>query len=145
METQWKRLNAVYALITDETNTKLLMVHNLDNGQWTLPGGAVERDESLEEAVIREVNEETGYKVKVHGIVAVNEVKLRKSGEQILFMTFRAEIIGGSPTILHPEEIGEVAWVTLDEADERMPYYKEGLKQIAESGKEVTYFNEGVE
>lgn len=40
-------------------------------GEWSLPGGAVEPGESLEEAVVREVAEEIGLTVEVVEVVAV--------------------------------------------------------------------------
>lgn len=138
-----KRINVVYTLITNDARTKILMVHNVDNGQWSLPGGAVEENETLEMAAIREVKEETGYDIKVHGIVAVNEAKLMLSNEHALFITFRAEIIGGIREISRPDEISEIEWIDIEEADERMPYYKDGLRNIVNSGIEITYFNEG--
>ncbi|MBO9597303.1 MAG: NUDIX hydrolase [Cohnella sp.] len=138
-----RRINVVYSLITDDAKEKILMVKNIDNGQWSLPGGAVEGNESLELAAIREAKEETGYDIKVHGIVAVNEAKLLKFNEHALFITFRAEIIGGSREITRPEEIDELEWVDIEEVDERMPYYKEGLKNIVKKGIEITYFDEG--
>ncbi|HBN97698.1 MAG TPA: phosphohydrolase, partial [Firmicutes bacterium] len=106
-----KRIDAVYALITDETDTKILMVRNVDNGLWSLPGGAVEENEFLELAAIREAKEETGFDIKVHGIVAVNEAALLKFGEHACFFTFRAEIIGGACEISRPEEISEIKWM----------------------------------
>lgn len=42
-----------------------LMVYFEKDGFYTLPGGGVEKNESLEEAVIREVKEETGYICKI--------------------------------------------------------------------------------
>ncbi|MBN1347820.1 NUDIX hydrolase [candidate division KSB1 bacterium] len=46
---------------------KVLMVHHRHNGReyWTLPGGAVELNETPEEAVVREIKEETGLNVAV--------------------------------------------------------------------------------
>ncbi len=41
-------------------------------GRWTLPSGFVEFDESAEEAAIREAAEETGLKVEITGLAAVN-------------------------------------------------------------------------
>lgn len=40
-------------------------------GEWSLPGGAVEPGETLEEAVVREVEEEIGLNVEVVELVAV--------------------------------------------------------------------------
>jgi 8-oxo-dGTP diphosphatase len=40
-------------------------------GEWSLPGGAVEPGETLEEAVVREVAEEIGLSVEVMEVVAV--------------------------------------------------------------------------
>lgn len=51
-------------------NNKVLMqkrdnkIHVIAAGQWGLPGGLVEKGESLKSAVIRECEEETGYKLK---------------------------------------------------------------------------------
>ncbi|MGC6588449.1 NUDIX hydrolase [Paenibacillus sp. Dod16] len=62
-----KRIDVAYSLITDKDKTKILMVKNHKNGTWSLPGGGVEENETLDAAAIREAKEETGYDIKVHG------------------------------------------------------------------------------
>ncbi|SFS40972.1 NUDIX hydrolase [Paenibacillus sp. 453mf] len=138
-----KRINVVYSLILDETKTKILMVKNKDNNRWSLPGGAVEEGECFDEAAVREVKEETGFDINIHGIVAVNEAKISHSNEHALFITFNAEIVGGNKKIIRPEEITDIQWISLEESNRLMPYYKEGLSGLVQRNSEVTYFNEG--
>ncbi|PCL91578.1 NUDIX hydrolase [Paenibacillus lautus] len=138
-----KRIDVAYSLITDKDKTKILMVKNHKNGTWSLPGGGVEESETLDAAAIREAKEETGFDIKVHGVVAINEAILTKHDEHVVFITFRAEIIGGQQEITRPSEISHVEWVDIDRADEFMPYYQEGLKNIVKNEIEIKYFNEG--
>lgn len=55
---------AAYAFIVDGGQI-LLTWYNGATPQWTLPGGGVEFEESIEEAVVREVLEETGFEVRI--------------------------------------------------------------------------------
>jgi ADP-ribose pyrophosphatase YjhB (NUDIX family) len=48
-----------------------LLQQRSDGGQWGLPGGSVEVGESVRDAVIREVREETGLRVAVRRLVGV--------------------------------------------------------------------------
>jgi 8-oxo-dGTP diphosphatase len=137
------RVDVAYSLITDNSKSKVLLVKNVGNGSWSLPGGAVEKDETLEQAAIREVKEETGLDVKVYGIVAINECKFKKSQNHAIFFIFRAELIGGEIAIQRPDEISEVAWIDINKVDELMPFYSYGFQKLI-AGNEITYINEGI-
>ena len=106
------------------------MVHNKDVNSWSLPGGAVEEDETLEQAAIREAKEETGLIVKIRDVVAINECFFLEDKEQVLFVTFRAEIIGGKISIENPDEISKITWVDILTADKLMPYHKCGISKL---------------
>jgi 8-oxo-dGTP diphosphatase len=50
---------------------KMVLVYEKDKGQWNSPGGMVEKGESVEQAVIREVKEETNMRVINQAIIGV--------------------------------------------------------------------------
>lgn len=63
----------VDALIIQDN--KILLVKRADHlrggGKWAIPGGFVDRDETVAEAVLREVLEETGYTSEVQELFTV--------------------------------------------------------------------------
>ena len=61
---------AADVVVWDESNERVLLIRrSLDSnaypGFWALPGGLVEEDETVEQAAVREVMEETGISVSV--------------------------------------------------------------------------------
>ncbi|WP_028612593.1 NUDIX hydrolase [Paenibacillus harenae] len=127
------RVDVAYSLITNEEQDKVLIVRNIHSSSWSLPGGAVEVDESWSSAAIREAREETGIEVELLGISAVNECFFEDKGEHVIFVTFKAKLKSTDIMITRPHEIAVVKWVGLDEADQKMPYYKHGIRKLIES------------
>lgn len=73
----------------------------------------MEKGEHLQQAVIREVKEETGYVVKVNELHSVREAFFQDKKHHALIITLFAEITGGQMTILDPDQdIEEVKWVS---------------------------------
>jgi|GEM_PF-6075969 len=58
--------------------------------------------------------------------------------------TFKACIVGGVETISRPDEIRQIAWIRLEEADALMSFYKERLQEIISKNVQVSYFDEGI-
>ncbi|MBH9966213.1 NUDIX hydrolase [[Bacillus] enclensis] len=114
-----KRVDVTYMLLFDEPGEKVLLVKNTGkNGSYyTLPGGAAEPGETLEEAAIREVKEETGLDAEIRDIFSVGEGFFEDRGHHAVFFTFRGRITGGEITISRPEEIEEVRWMDAEDAE----------------------------
>lgn len=74
---------------------KLVIVSSKNKDLWGLPGGYVSINESLEQAVVREVHEETNLHVKVTGFHA--SYPMVKSERNLLFIVFKAEVDSGKP------------------------------------------------
>ncbi|MGE7091078.1 NUDIX hydrolase [Lysinibacillus sp. NPDC048646] len=134
-----EEVKVVYALIKNIEN-QILMVHNHE-GHWSLPGGKVEADETLIEATIRETFEETGYKIVIGNLLAVNESKFTKRNHHALFFTFEAQIVAGVEEIKLPLEISQIDWAAIETANLRMPYYSEGIEKLLEN--HAFYSNQG--
>ncbi len=54
-------------------------------GEWSLPGGALELGETLEAGVVREVEEETGLRVKPVGVVKAFDRISRDADERVRY------------------------------------------------------------
>jgi ADP-ribose pyrophosphatase YjhB (NUDIX family) len=80
-------------------NGKILLVkQNVDNKRkWSLPGGRVEKGEKLDEALIREINEETGLKVTISKLLYLCEKP--EAVSPILHITFMLHKIKGKVKI----------------------------------------------
>jgi ADP-ribose pyrophosphatase YjhB (NUDIX family) len=83
------------------------------HGLYTLPGGGVELGETLEEAVIREVREETSLDVEPVALAGYRQAIARDDAGRIerhfVILPFAARWIGGE--ILLNEELGEAHWL----------------------------------
>lgn len=84
-------------------NGKLLVSREEVSDYWMLPGGGLERDESLTECCVREIREETGYLVKpTQKILTVNEYY-----KEYMFIShyFVCEVIGAGRQNLTEAEL----------------------------------------
>lgn len=86
-------------------------------GQWAIPGGRVELGETLQEAVEREVLEETGVRVQAGEICHVFDVVRRDDTGRVRFhyviVDLMAEYVSGEPQAA--DDASEAGWLAPDE------------------------------
>ncbi|MFH1828331.1 MAG: NUDIX domain-containing protein [Nanoarchaeota archaeon] len=78
---------------------------------WDIPSGDVLPDETIKEALIREVKEETGLTIKASKFSSVWEEKYKE--EYLLGIVFICSVLENSPTL--SEEHEEFKWIFQEE------------------------------
>ena len=101
-------LVAVAAVI--ERNDQILMLARRDGLGLCLPGGIIKWNEMAEEALRREVLEETGYKVTIISLINVYSALDRDPRFRCVEIVYSASIVDGHGNG-RPSPEGRLAWV----------------------------------
>ena len=110
-----------YAVIVRDGAVLLTRYTATDPPRWSLPGGGLDHGEDPRDAAVREVEEETGYRVELRQLLTVESfralVQRPKAlvDHQSICILYTAEIVGGELR----DEIGgssdTAAWIPLSE------------------------------
>jgi 8-oxo-dGTP pyrophosphatase MutT (NUDIX family) len=94
-----------------------------DGATWSLPKGTPNADETIEQAALREVEEETGLQVRIVAPIGPIEYYFVQSGTRIhkTVHYYLMEAVGGDMR-LHDHEFDEVRWVARGEARQIMTF-----------------------
>jgi 8-oxo-dGTP pyrophosphatase MutT (NUDIX family) len=110
---------AVNVIVASDAG-EILLIRRSDNGNWAVPGGAIDLGESVAQAAVRETLEESGITCELTGLVGIysdprHVILYTSNGEvrQEFSIVLTARATGGQPT--PSSETSEVRWVPLDQ------------------------------
>lgn len=104
---------------------------------WEYPGGMVEPGETLQEALIREIKEETGVDVRIIGFVGV----CKNIEKDVVNIDFTCEYVGGELT--RSDESIDVQWIKREDALNMVtfPLTRKRLENMLMSSDKVNCFS----
>lgn len=111
-------------------NNKVLLVKRSDvdpigPGSWEFVGGNINFGEDLEEALKREVMEETGIEIKIDKILYATTSKINENRQAVIIIY---KCIGQGEEVILSEEHSDYKWVSKEEF--RKFLYKDIMKDI---------------
>jgi 8-oxo-dGTP pyrophosphatase MutT (NUDIX family) len=114
---------SVNMIVVDDRH-RILLMRRTDNGNWSLPGGAIDLGESVSTAAKRETLEETGIRADITGISGIysdpgHVIEYSSNGEvrQEFTIILTGRPISGELTT--SDESSHVEWVSPEELEQR--------------------------
>lgn len=113
----WRDHKVAAAAVVERDGQVLLVRRTMTPGQgkWTIPGGFVEFDEDPAEAVVREVWEETGYKIEVVRLLDVIFGREHERGASLLLAYFTRLLDDAPLQGMDEKEVDAVAFFPPDD------------------------------
>lgn len=94
---------------------KLLVLKRNDDddqgGKWGMPGGKIEKGETIKEALFREIREETGIILKEDDVVYLKKLYVKYPGYDFIYHMFYAKLSGKPDVIIDLKEHSGYKWV----------------------------------
>jgi 8-oxo-dGTP pyrophosphatase MutT (NUDIX family) len=103
---------------------RVLLVHRPQYDDWSFPKGGVDKDESIEDAALREVFEETGLKCRIIRKLAEARYRYRTRRGAVrpkAVHYFLMEPVSGQITT-DGEEVDSAEWFDTADAEKRLSY-----------------------
>lgn len=85
-----------------------------ERGCWEFPGGKVNFNEKLTDAIQRELREEYGIEIEILAMLGIHDHILPEEKQHWVSPTFLAQHINGEARILEPEKCEAIGWFSLD-------------------------------
>jgi 8-oxo-dGTP pyrophosphatase MutT (NUDIX family) len=97
------------------TQGEILVIREKGGETYKLPGGHIDLGESVDEAVIREVLEETGVITEFQGLLGLASTHPYRFGKSNIYMVCRLTPLSSDIAIQDTHEIEDAKWIVPDE------------------------------
>ena len=115
-----------------------LLIRRGDTGQWALPGGTLEWGETLQQAAVRELEEEAGVeRVTLGNLLGVYSEPHRDERFHAVTIVVRAEVGAPVRPPMNPVEITEVGLFVAAELPSSLAH---GMSQMLENARQGRLF-----
>jgi 8-oxo-dGTP diphosphatase len=121
------------ACVIIERDGKFLLIDRADGLGYTIPGGIVRYSETVEQCVLREAQEETGYQVMLNGFIGVYSAPDRDPRFRAVALAYKGSIVGGEET---DSCEGKTCWRGIGEVFGHMAFDCEHMLKDYLSGKQ---------
>ena len=125
----------VGAFVLNDKNELLLLKRNsgAEKGTWSIPGGSVEFNETIEAAVIREIKEEVNLDIKVIKLLTIVNHIIPTEKVHWVSVEFLCEIIGGELKNMEPLKHTDMRWFNISDFPENISIItQKGLEHLNE-------------
>ena len=127
----WQNPKPVAWLLVRKDEEYLLVkrANEPDRGEWDIPGGFLELDETFEEGAVRELEEETGVQINQEGIEILDTLGFHRGEHHVVGVVFHTEV-DEIPDVEAGDDAAEAQFWRLEEFDDSEEVLRDACKEL---------------
>lgn len=133
MKGRFKLIAAAYLVLRQGDSVLLSRRYNtgFHDGEYSLPAGHLDGNETLGQAAVREAHEELGIDLIAQNLTLIHVLHRKETDGERMNFFFAADVWRGEPKIREPNKCDELRWFVLSDLPANIiPYVQHALQNI---------------